>query len=533
MKPKRNSTRRRSTRLWANVPIELMIQKEGEVGWRSVPAESIDISHKGIAVQLSEPLTTPKSLRVKLNLSHDEKSAVELDSQVAWTSAAGQSAKMLCGLRFDGLSNSQLESLNNYIQTLRHVKKNKLKVDRRNYDYSTYYVNSLKEFSIHIYPKEIDGPAMPIVQANGKEVISLCSNNALGMAYHPDVIAASCDMTRRYGTSCGSSRLVAGNLSIQLQLERAIAAYMGREAGMVFMTGYMANIGALISLTNAVSFKGESIGETAIFCDRENHNSIIVACRLCETLNGAHVRYYRHRNMKSLERLLEESTAARKLIITEGVFSMIGDVGPLNEVADLAQKYHALTFLDDSHGIGMLGPSGRGTIDLLKETRMDIVMGTFSKAFGGVGGFIVGKQELIDYIKVQAPTYIFSSALPPGTVGGILKAIELVDRGEALRTQLFENVEYFKAGVSKAGFTLLDTGSHIVPILIGEGAKAVQMTEKLFARGTFIQEIPWPAVPKNRSLLRCIPTVLHTRQQLDKVITDLIEIGREEEVIPS
>jgi len=371
-----------------------------------------------------------------------------------------------------------------------------------------------------LYPtiRSVSSKADPEVEVDGKRVISFCSNNYLGLATNEKVISASVEATRKYGTSCGGSRMISGNLVLQEELERKIAEFKGEEASILFMTGFMANTGTIPAMMNMPKLFNLPIisqDKNLILSDELNHASIVDACRLAK----AERRVFKHRDMNDLERALKKNGKKRKLIVTDGVFSMDGDIAPLKEIAGLASKHNAMVMVDDAHATGVLGKNGRGTIEHCGvEGKIDITLGTCSKAFGGVGGFVAGSKDLIRFLRVRARQYIFSSALPPGTSAGIIEAIEQIRKRPELRERLWKNVELFKEGLKKLGFDTLESETQIIPVLIGDEKKAIRFSERLFEEGVFIPCVRWPAVPEGKARLRCTVMATHNEEQIEKAL---------------
>ncbi len=394
------------------------------------------------------------------------------------------------------------------------------------YDYAAFFLAELSQLKFK--PKVITGQSVPEIIIDGHKVISFASNNVLGLGVDSSVLEKSAKFLKTYGTTCGGSRLVSGNLTIQEELEHKLAEFMNKESCQLFMTGYMANEGVLLALSQRISLlRSRKLDErVVILSDRENHISIVNGCWLAKQVNNADVRFYRHRNMVHLEKLLEKyKDYERKLIVTEGVYSMLGDIAPLDDIVKVAKKHGAFIILDDAHSIGIFGKAGRGTSEKFNITAdIDLIIGTFSKAFGGVGGFVVSNKQIVDFLKVQCSTYIFSSALPPSVVGGIEEALLKISNGSHLRKKLWKNVAYVRKMLKKIGYNLLSSHSHILPICIGEESLASTISRDLLEKGIFLPEIRWPAVSKGKSIMRCMVTALHEQKHLDKLIQSLKEI---------
>ena len=349
------------------------------------------------------------------------------------------------------------------------------------------------------------------VLLEGREVISLASTNYLGLSTHPQVIKAASEAVREYGTGASGSRLIAGNSHLYGILESKIAAMLNTEAALVFSSGYLANIGTIPVLVSE---------EDLILSDERNHISLIEGCRL----SRATKRIYRHCDPQHLKELLSESSKfRRRLIVTDGVFSMDGDFPPLAEICEIAETYDAMLLVDDVHGFGVLGNSGGGIVDYLGLGDRGIIqIGALSKAVGGIGAFVAGSQSLIDFLINRARGFIFTTGLPPGTLAAASAAIDLIRSNFELRQQLFANVHTLKTGLSEAGFQLLPNETHILPLILGEAKRTTQFAEALLNEGVFAPGIRPPTVPTGTSRLRITPTASHTREELDEALEGFV-----------
>ncbi len=352
--------------------------------------------------------------------------------------------------------------------------------------------------------KTIYSAAGPRVIYEGREMLMLASNNYLGLANDPRLKEAAISAIKRYGTGSSGSRLTTGNLIIHRQLEEALAQFKSTEDALLFSSGYMANIGTLAALGQ----KG-----SVIFSDELNHASIIDGCRLSQ----AKVKIYRHNDLNHLEALLSENdSCSGRLIVTDGVFSMDGDMAPLPEIAQLAQHYGAMVMVDDAHGTGVLGKKGAGTVEYfgLGEA-VDIQVGTLSKALGGEGGFVAGKKVLIDYLRNLARSFIFSTAPSPGVVGAALASLEIVREEPERRTRLYQNARCLRQKLSGTGLKLVSGETQIIAILIGSAATALALSQKLEEHGVFVPAIRPPSVPEGMSRLRVTVMSEHTPADLE------------------
>lgn len=355
----------------------------------------------------------------------------------------------------------------------------------------------------------IEGPMGPTVTlAGGKKVVNFCSNNYLGLANHPAVVAGAKKAMDEYGNGTASVRFICGTFSLHNELEKQIAAFLGKEAATTYVSCWCANEALVPTLL------GE--GDTVI-SDELNHASIIDACRLC----GKKVQrlVYKHSNMAELDaRLKECSGARRKLIITDGVFSMEGDLANLPEIVALAKKHNALTAVDDSHAHGVVGKTGRGTPEHF-GVNVDIVTGTLGKALGGAaGGFIAGPKPIVELMVQRSRPQLFSNALPPSTTGGALAAIKLLSENPKLVTTLTENVAYLRKGLKELGYKALESCTAIVPIIVGDTAKAISLAKAMLDYDVLITGFGFPVVPEGTARLRAQVSAAHTRENLDKAL---------------
>ena len=350
---------------------------------------------------------------------------------------------------------------------------------------------SLQEKGLYRILREVEGPQSSRITIDGMEVLQFSSNDYLGLANHPLVKEAAKEAIDRYGSGAGASRLVCGNLVLNGLLENKIARLKKKESGLLFSTGYMANLGVISTLM------GEG---DLIFSDALNHASIVDACRM----SRAKTMVYPHKDTEYLEKELGQSSHYRqKLIVTDGVFSMDGDITPLPDLVRLAEKYGCMLMVDDAHATGVLGSGGGGTGEHFGlEGKIDISMGTFGKALGGFGAFVAGDVELKEFLINRARPFIFTTGLPPGIIAAAIAAVDLLAKEPALRVQLWENVSFFKGKIGAMGFNTLESETPIIPLRLGEPSLTMRMCEMLLKEGVFIQGIRPPAVPPGSSRLR-------------------------------
>ena len=344
------------------------------------------------------------------------------------------------------------------------------------------------------------------LEIKGKTYLSFCSNNYLGLANNPLVVKAVKDAVEKYGWGAGASRLVSGNMELHETLEGEISRFKGKEASIVFPTGYMGNIGTISSLVS----KGD-----LVICDKLNHASIIDGCRL----SGADFRVYAHCDMEKLENILSKSSKySRKLIVTDTVFSMDGDLAPLPDIVRIAQKYKAMVMVDEAHGTGVFGKNGRGVVEHFNmNKKVNIIMGTLSKAVGSLGGYVSGDADLINYLRNRARSFMYTTALPPAVCAASIAGIRMIREDPSLRASLWNNVRYLKEKLILLNFNVNSSESPIIPILIGDAKKAVEVSQYLYKKGILIPAIRPPTVPAKSSRLRITVMSTHTRNDLERL----------------
>lgn len=359
--------------------------------------------------------------------------------------------------------------------------------------------------------RDIDGPQGASVVVNGRRVILLCSNDYLGLANHPLVKQAAIDSISACGFGAGASRLVSGNMEAHRMLEDRIARFKSTESALVFNSGYNANLGCITALAGR---------DTAVFSDRLNHASIVDAC----LLSRAEVKRYPNRDVDSLERLLKKTRLKKRLIVTDGVFSMDGTIAPLPDIVSLLERYDATLIVDDAHATGVLGQSGRGTLEHFNISHPSVIqMGTLGKAFGSFGAFIAGDKDLIELLINKARPFIYTTALPPSVCAAASKAIDLVDEDPGLLVRLWERRKQFHDGLSECGLDTMGSSTPIIPIFVGETKKAVEASTALLDRGVFIQAIRPPTVPDGTSRLRATVTAIHSKEEIDTAVSAIKE----------
>jgi glycine C-acetyltransferase len=376
-------------------------------------------------------------------------------------------------------------------------------------------LETLKKDGLYNSIRTLEGPQGPWVAINGEPMLNFCSNNYLGLAADPRLKEAAQAAIHQYGVGPGAVRSIAGTMTLHQKLEAALAKFKKVPAVISFQSGFAANLAVIPALVG----KGDTI-----YSDSLNHASIIDGCRL----SRAEIRVYDHCNMESLEERLREPAAGRKLIITDGVFSMDGDIAPLPAIVELAEKYGAMTMVDDAHGEGVLGTNGRGIVDHFGlHGRVDVEVGTLSKALGVVGGFVAGASELIEYLAQRGRPFLFSSAVTPADVAAAIAAVEILDADDELVQRLWDNARYFKSHMQKLGFDIGRSETPITPVMIGEAAAAAEFSRRLFEEKVFAQSIGFPTVPRGRARIRVMVSASHSREDLDYGIKAFEKVGRE------
>ena len=379
-------------------------------------------------------------------------------------------------------------------------------------------LNELRAKGVAPKLRELEGEQKTVCVFDGREVINLASNNYLGLTSNKALKKASVEAVKKYGVGAGAVRTIAGTMKMHMELEAQIAKFKNVEACVVFQSGFTANAGTV----SAVLGK-----EDLIISDELNHASIIDGARLSK----ATIKVFKHRDVKDCERILEEHKdfAGKKLIITDGVFSMDGDIAPLPALCDLAEKYNCIMMVDDAHSSGVLGRGGRGTIDHLNcHGRVHIQVGTLSKAIGAMGGYVCGSRDLIDYLYLRARPFLFSTSHPPATVAACEAAFALLDspEGEKLVKKLWANTKFFKRELKKRGFQFKASETPIIPIHVGDGAKAYEFSRKLFDAGVFAPAVAYPTVAEGKARLRAIVSAAHKREHLLKAAQILEEVAK-------
>lgn len=376
-------------------------------------------------------------------------------------------------------------------------------------------IQALKDQNLYKSVAVMDSPSGGRITVNGKEnVINLSSNNYLGLANHPKLKEAAIAAVEQWGAGAGAVRPIIGTMRLHIELEQRLAAFKHVEATLVFQSGFTANAGVIPTITDAAD---------AIITDELNHASIIDGVRLSK----AQRKIYKHNDMNSLEEALKEtSSATKRLIITDGVFSMDGDIAPLPDIVALAERYDAAVMVDDAHGSGVLG-GGRGTaFHFGVHDKIDVQLGTLSKAVGVMGGYIAGSSRLIDWLIQRARPFLFSTAHPPATAAATIAAIELMDTDPSFTERLWENTRYWKEGLQKLGFDTGISETPITPVMVGDEGRAQQLQRELFEEGVLALAIVFPTVARGKARIRTMPSAMHSRSDLDDALTAFERAGK-------
>ncbi len=379
-------------------------------------------------------------------------------------------------------------------------------------------LEDLKSKGLHFRLRVLQGEQRPVANFDGKEVINLSSNNYLGLTTHRGLRRAALDAIRKFGVGAGAVRTIAGTMKIHMELEEQIARFKGTEACVVFQSGFTANAGTVAAILGK---------DDLIISDELNHASIIDGCRLSK----ATIKIFKHKDLEDCERICKETEnwPGHKLLITDGVFSMDGDIALLPKLCDLAEKYNCIMMVDDAHASGVLGRGGRGTIDHLGcHGRVDIQVGTLSKAIGAMGGYVCGSRELIDFLYHRARPFLFSTSHPPATAAACQAAFALLDsaEGERLIKRLWSNTKFFKKLLKSYGFSTGASETPITPIMVGEAAKAFEFSRQLYEAGVYAPAVGYPTVPEGKARLRAIVTATHKRAELQRACEIFAQVGK-------
>ena len=380
------------------------------------------------------------------------------------------------------------------------------------FKFTTAY--ELQKKGVYPYFRVIESAQGPEVIMNGKKLIMIGSNNYLGLTNHPKVKEAAINAIKKYGTGCAGSRFLNGTLDIHIELEEKLAKFMRKESALIFSTGFQVNLGVISSLIGK---------DDVVIIDKMDHASIVDGCRL----SFGEVKRYKHNDIEDLERVLKECNGKPKLVIVDGVFSMEGDIAKLPEVVKLCKKYGARLMVDDAHGIGVLGQTGRGTSEHFGvEEDIDLVMGTYSKSLASIGGFIAGARDVINYIKHFGRAFIFSASPPPASVAAVSAAIDIIENEPERREQLWRNTNKMLKSFRELGFDIGVAETPIIPVIVGEDELAFKFVMILQEEGIFANVAVSPAVPPGKALIRTSYMATHTDEHLDRVLEAFKKVGK-------
>ncbi|MBN2653586.1 MAG: pyridoxal phosphate-dependent aminotransferase family protein [Nitrospirae bacterium] len=372
----------------------------------------------------------------------------------------------------------------------------------------------LQQAGIYPFFREIESAQEPVVKISGREMVMVGSNNYLGLTNHPKVKEAAIAAIKKYGSGCAGSRFLNGTLDLHVQLEEKLARFMGKESALIFSTGFQVNLGVISALVGK---------DDVVVVDKMDHASIVDGCRL----SFGEVKRFRHNDMSDLERVLADNNGRSKLIVVDGVFSMEGDVVNLPEILKIARANGARLMVDDAHGIGVLGKTGRGTCEHFGlEDEVDLVMGTYSKSLASIGGFIAGDADVIHYIKHTARALIFSASPPPASVASVSAALDVIDSEPERIENLWKNTNKMLEGFRTMGFEIGPTQTPIIPVIVGTDETAFKFAMMLQEEGVFANVAVSPAVPQGKALIRTSYMATHTDKHLDIVLTAFSKVGK-------
>jgi len=379
---------------------------------------------------------------------------------------------------------------------------------------------ALRARGLYRWPRELAGEQAPVCVYDGRRVVNLCSNNYLGLANHARLKEAARRAIDVYGVGSGAVRTIAGNMAIHQILERRLAAFKRTEAALLYQSGFTANAGTVAALLGK---------DDVVVSDELNHASIIDGCRL----SGAERKIFPHKDIAAARRCLEEARGARRvLLITDGVFSMDGDLAPLPQLTTLAREFGAIMMVDDAHASGVVGAAGRGTVEHFGlHGKVDIQVGTLSKAWACLGGYVAGSRPLVEFLMNRARPLLFSTSHPPSVAATALAALDLIEEAPDLIARLWDNTRYFKTGLGELGFDTGASETPITPVMIGDESEAMRFSDRLFEAGVFALGIAYPTVPRGKARVRTIVTAGHTRDDLAQALDVCGRVGREMRLI--
>ncbi len=384
-------------------------------------------------------------------------------------------------------------------------------------------IRYIKKKNFYPVVRVVETGHAPVVTIEGREVLMMSSNSYLGLNRHPRVIDAAVNAAKKFGVGAGSARLLSGTLRPHIEAESSLAQLKNEEAAILFTAGFLVNIGVIPALMKVFTVENREIDKGIIFSDELNHNCIIIGSKL----SGSEKVIYKHLDLVDLESKLKSYPRnRRKLIVTDGVFSLDGDIAPIDKMVILAKEYNAMLMVDDAHATGVLGEHGGGTADYFKLSKgqVPVVMGTASKGLGVSGGFVSGSQELIDYLRITARSYIFATALSPIIAAAITAAVKVVQGEPGLRENLWRNRNYLVDNIKRIGFSTMQSKTQIMPLFLGDEMRAAKFADCLFERNIFAPAVRWPAVPLGQARIRITVTAQHTKKQLDQFLNTIQDL---------
>ena len=388
-------------------------------------------------------------------------------------------------------------------------------------DWVQQEIDALKSGGLYNNIRTLSSPQGAWLEVDGKKVLNFCSNNYLGLANHPKLVEAATNALKKYGVGPGAVRSIAGTMEIHTELERRLAAFKGVEAAIVLQSGFSANTAVIPVLVGK---------EDVIISDELNHASIIDGSRL----SGARIERYAHANPADLEDVLKKNkgTFRRALVVTDGVFSMDGDLAPLDQIYEVTSRHDAMLMVDDAHGEGVIGRGGRGIVDHFGlHGKVDVEVGTLSKAFGVVGGVVAGNAKIIEWVRQRGRPFLFSSATPPADVAACIAAVDLLESSTELVDRLWENARYFKAELKKIGLNTGNSVTPITPVMLGEAPLAQQFSRELFEENVFAMSLGFPTVPQGKARIRVMISAAHSREDLDQGLAAFEKVAKKLKVI--
>ena len=388
-------------------------------------------------------------------------------------------------------------------------------------DWVQQEIDALKSGGLYNNIRTLSSPQGAWLEVDGKKVLNFCSNNYLGLANHPKLVEAATNALKKYGVGPGAVRSIAGTMEIHTELERRLAAFKGVEAAIVLQSGFSANTAVIPVLVGK---------EDVIISDELNHASIIDGSRL----SGARIERYAHADPANLEDVLTKNkgTYRRALVVTDGVFSMDGDLAPLDQIYEVTSRHDAMLMVDDAHGEGVIGRGGRGIVDHFGlHGKVDVEVGTLSKAFGVVGGVVAGNAKIIEWVRQRGRPFLFSSATPPADVAACIAAVDLLESSTELVDRLWENARYFKAELKKIGLNTGNSVTPITPVMLGEAPLAQQFSRELFEENVFAMSLGFPTVPQGKARIRVMISAAHSREDLDQGLAAFEKVAKKLKVI--